>query len=472
MKTPQNEPSLWEAISGDGDSSRELAQRWLDDTVGHVALDALASGSSLTRPRRDLIGKSVLIATTDQLRAAMALIELDGIARRMLLYPLGVPPEYLPEIAATAEIDAIVSDRPEAEFAALPGALFVPSRAAVSPAPRESACHRPATEWILLTSGTTGVPKLVVHTLASLAGAIRHGGALGNRAVWSTFYDIRRYGGLQIFLRAMLGGGSMVLSNAHEAPADFLQRAGAAGVTHISGTPSHWRRALMSPQAHAISPQYARLSGEIADQAILDHLKSAYPSASVAHAFASTEAGVAFDVGDGFAGFPAELIGRTDMPVELKIENGSLRIRSTRIGTRYLGDNGVLASSDGFVDTGDMLEQRGDRYHFVGRRGGIINVGGQKVHPEEVEAVINRHPGVQLALVRARKNPITGAIVVAEIVPKPEPPAGVDTAPEVLKREIIEICREALPAHKVPASIRIVPSLNVTAAGKLDRAGV
>jgi len=461
-----DQPALWDAIKGDGDASRELSRRWLDDAGARVTLGDLASHSGLSLPQREFVGKSVLIAARDQLTAALALIELDGLARRMLLYPLGVPPEYLPEIAATAEVEAIVSDRPRSDFDTLPGCLFAMTSPALRPATPERE-RRQTTEWILLTSGTTGVPKLVQHSLASLAGATRHGGALGNRSVWSTFYDIRRYGGLQIFLRAMLGGGSMVLSNAQEATADFLQRAGHAGVTHISGTPSHWRRALMSPQAHAIAPKYARLSGEIADQAILDHLKAAFPEASVAHAFASTEAGVAFDVGDGQAGFPMGLIGRPG-PVELKIEDGSLRIRSDRNGRRYLGDNGAIAAPDGFVDTGDMLEQRGDRYHFVGRRGGIINVGGQKVHPEEVEAVINRHPAVQLALVRARKNPITGAIVVAEVVPKPQTSSA---EPDTLRREIIAICREALPAHKVPASIRIVPSLNVTAAGKLDRAG-
>ena len=55
----------------------------------------------------------------------------------------------------------------------------------------------------------------------------------------------------------------------------------------------------------------------------------------------------------------------------------------------------ALTDADGFVDTGDMVELRGDRYYFVGRRGGIINIGGLKVHPEEIEAVINRHPAVQ-----------------------------------------------------------------------------
>ena len=115
------------------------------------------------------------------------------------------------------------------------------------------------------------------------------------RQVWGTFYDIRRYGGLQIFLRAVLGGGSLVLSSAAEPMADHLERLSAHEVTHISGTPAHWRRALMSPQAHRITPHYIRLSGEIADQAILNTLHSFYPKAAISHAFASTEAGVGFE---------------------------------------------------------------------------------------------------------------------------------------------------------------------------------
>src|SRR5262249_43645949 len=153
--------------------------------------------------------------------------------------------------------------------------------------------------------------------------------------IWSTFYDIRRYGGLQIFFRAILGGGSLVLANALESTSDFLIRLAAQNATHISGTPSHWRRALMSPSARKISPQYVRLSGEIADQAILDNLRTVYPRARITHAFASTEAGVGFAVGDGLVGFPASLISEPGAEVELKVEDGSLRIRSTRTATCY-----------------------------------------------------------------------------------------------------------------------------------------
>jgi acyl-CoA synthetase (AMP-forming)/AMP-acid ligase II len=310
-----------------------------------------------------------------------------------------------------------------------------------------------------------------LHNLSTLAGAIKSASKLGSPAVWSTFYDIRRYGGLQIFLRALLGGGSLVLSSAEESIADFLTRAADRGVTHISGTPSHWRRALMNPSARRLSPRYIRLSGEIADQAILDALRTFYPAASVAHAFASTEAGVAFDVVDGLAGFPASFIGNGNPDVEVKVEDGSLRIRSARTAIRYLGSSKQpLADNDGFVDTGDMLELRGDRYYFVGRRDGIINVGGLKVHPEEVEAVINRLPSVRMSLVKARKSPITGAIVVADVVVQAEADLdGVSPASKALKSEILEACRRSLAQHKVPVAIRFVPSLDIGASGKLTR---
>ena len=164
-----------------------------------------------------------------------------------------------------------------------------------------------ATEWVLLTSGTTGRPKLVVHTLASLTGAIGNNRAQPRtRVVWSTFYDIRRYGGLQIFLRAVMTGTSWCYRARRNLPADFLARAAADGVTHISGTPSHWRRALMSPAAHLIdtgirsSIRRNRRPGNPEPFARLRIRKRE----SAMHS-PPRRLGVAFDVNDGLAGFPA-----------------------------------------------------------------------------------------------------------------------------------------------------------------------
>jgi acyl-coenzyme A synthetase/AMP-(fatty) acid ligase len=325
-----------------------------------------------------------------------------------------------------------------------------------------------ATDWLMLTSGTSGVPKIVRHTLEGLTGAIAADGpARGAAPVWATFYDIRRYGGLQIFLRAVVGGGSMVLTEPGEPIADHVARLKARGVTHISGTPSHWRKLLMSGSASGFSPRYVRLSGEIADQAVLDGLSRAFPAASIGHAYASTEAGVGFAVNDGLEGFPANMVGVNRDGVEMKVEDGSLRIRSTRAAHAYVGRNAAaLTDSDGFVDTGDMIELRRDRYYFVGRRGGVINIGGLKVHPEEIETVINRHAEVRMSRARSRRSPITGSIVVADVILAD----GCDVSrSDDIRNKILADCRASLASHKVPAMIKFVSSLDITAAGKLAR---
>ena len=210
----------------------------------------------------------------------------------------------------------------------------------------------------------------------------------------------------------------MVLSEPGEPIADHVARLRARGVTHISGTPSHWRKLLMSGAAADFSPRYVRLSGEIADQAVLDGLRRAFPEASIGHAYASTEAGVGFAVNDGLEGFPgepdrAEPRRRRDEGRRRIAADPLARAPRTPMSARNAA---ALTDADGFVDTGDMVELRGDRYHFVGRRGGIINIGGLKVHPEEIEAVINRHAEVRMSRAGRARSPITGAIVVADVV--------------------------------------------------------
>jgi acyl-coenzyme A synthetase/AMP-(fatty) acid ligase len=430
------------------------------------ALVDLLQGSALASGVKNLRGRSVLIVSADAFLAALALIELDGLARRLILYPPDLSLEHLPYVMCFAEVDAVVSDGSVLSGASIGAAQHVICTPRLVPRVHVDQ-ERLCTEWILLTSGTTGRPKMVLHTLASLTEAITAGES-PSEVIWGTFYDIRRYGGLQIYLRAVLTRSSLVLTGPQEPVARFLRRAGEAGVTHISGTPSHWRRALMSPEADRIAPRYIRLSGEIADQAILNSLHSFYPDAEISHAFATTEAGVAFDVCDGLSGFPARMLTGTS-GVDLKVVDATLRVRSSRTAERYLGENSpVLKDAEGFVDTGDVLELRDGRYHFQGRRDGVINVGGLKVHPEEVEAVLNRHSQVRLSRVKTKKNPITGALVVADVLLQdPFPPEG-GRARE-LQQALKQFCRESLAPHKVPAAINFVPALAISETGKLVR---
>jgi acyl-CoA synthetase (AMP-forming)/AMP-acid ligase II len=457
--------SLRDALDG-AHSSGHL---WAAD--GGVALGALAHGTSLGGALPRLHGRSVLVAMEHQLATALALIELDGVAGRLVLCPPGLSAEHRSCVIADAGVDAIVSEGAAPDAADRGGALRVSGGRTIEPT-EAVAGDRPTlreqrTEWVMLTSGTSGAPKMVLHSLASLTGAIKPD--TGQAApIWGTFYDIRRFGGLQILLRSLLCGGSLVLSDAEEPMGIYLERAGSLGVTHISGTPSQWRNALAYASSRAISPRYIRLSGEIADQAILDGLRARYPQAAIVHAYASTEAGVGFEVDDAREGFPASLLDPGGREVDIKVTDGSLRIRSSRAASGYVGaDVPALADADGFIDTGDLVEQRDGRCRFVGRRGGIINVGGLKVHPEEVEAVINRHPEVQASLVHARKNLITGAIVVADVVLRTR--SGASEPAEEVRREILAACRQVLANYKVPAAIRFVGALELAATGKSVR---
>jgi acyl-CoA synthetase (AMP-forming)/AMP-acid ligase II len=430
-------------------------------TRDHVLrLDDFEAASSLGSHLANLRGRSVVLFVRDMAKVAAGLIDLDGCARRIVLCPPEWELSRLESAARDAEADAMVFDG-DGDAPRIPVELAAPCRLPLQrlDTPR-AVCFE--TEWILPTSGTSGPPKLVVHTLRSLMSAI------ANAALhqWATFYDIRRYGGLQIFLRALIGRGSLSLSGDGESVGSLLARFGAAGITHISGTPSHWRKVLMSGEGSRIDPDYVRLSGEIADDALLGALRALYSRARIEHAYASTEAGVVFAVDDERAGFPTSWLNGGGAG-QMRIVDGSLRVRSAGRALRFLGaDAPPLADRDGFVDTGDIIDRRGGRFYFVGRRGGVVNVGGLKVHPEEVEAALNAHAAVRASRVFARKSPITGSVVFAEVVLCDD-----RLADAACEREILAACSARLAPHMVPAGLRFVVDLPMTDGGKLARHG-
>ena len=377
--------SLWECVAG---SSAGVSGAF-HGANGSIALAELSTASCLAGRLEALRGRSVLLALREQLSAAVALLELDGVARRMVLCTPDLTPQRLAEVAATAETDAVLSDTGPA--GPWPSATVYELKPRPVPAPIERRGGA-ASEWILLTSGTTGSPKLVVHTLSSLAGTLPRREP-GDASVWSTFYDIRRYGGLQIYLRAVLCGSPLVLSSPEESTAEFLARAAARG------RDPHFRHALaLAPCADERRGAAARSPPTCACRA-RSPIKCCSISCTrpirprgIAHAFASTEAGVAFDVDDGRAGFPAEFFGRRAgrHRNESRGWHAAHPLAAHRRALSWAPRRRRSSSADGYVDTGDLVELQDGRYYFRGRRGGIINVGGLKVYPEEVESRAQR----------------------------------------------------------------------------------
>jgi len=418
------------------------------------APSALRSSTGFADGRAPLRGRKVAIDVADMADALGAMIELEGWAARIAPLPPGLSSDARRDLLAVAETDAIVGDGHDSGLDS-----FAYDVCALRPSPPHE--NHAATQWALPTSGTSGKPKLALHGLASLTAGI----APSPPTSWGTFYDIRRYGGLQIALRALLCGGDLTLTSADEPLAAYLARLVAAGATHVSGTPSHWRRVLMDASTSGFAPRAIRLSGEIADQGALDALRARFPGAEIVHAYASTEAGVGFAVHDGLAGFPARWLNEARTPA-LRIEGGTLRLKGPGVASAVLGTDGAPFDAEGFIDSGDAVAVRDGRCHFLGRVNGAINVGGAKVNPEVVEAALAAHEDVAMARVSARRNPITGAIVVAEIVARP----GASASP-ALGRAILAQAAARLKPHETPAMVKFVDRLELTAAGKVARHG-
>ena len=319
---------------------------------------------------------------------------------------------------------------------------------------------------LVATSGTTGEPKLARHTIQGLLGRIRPSNPGKQRARWLLTYHPATFGGLQVLLTALTSGAELATS-AYPSVADLGAQALAFLPTHVSATPTFWRSFLpvFGDQARSLPLRQITLGGEIADQAILDRLQAAFPGAALTHIYASTEAGALFAVRDGRAGFPVKWLEGGIDGVELRIQSGLLQVRSPRRMLAYVNraTSGVLAG-DGWLNTGDLVEQTADRVYFRGREDLMLNVGGAKVRPEEVEEALLALPEVSEARVYGVSNPVTGMIVAAEIVAAAGFAGGDD-----LRRAILRALRASMDTHKVPRIMKFVDSIAVSAAGKKGR---
>ena len=332
--------------------------------------------------------------------------------------------------------------------------LAVPSPPAQGRSRREYDSSSP--QVVVATSGTSGPPKLVEHSWDSLLAAARLAEQWHGRG-WILVYDGTRWAGTQVWLQAILTGGRLIVPASRDP--DCVARAAAdEDVSILPATPTLLRRVIASADSDAVGRMRLdriTLGGEAADGQLLEQARALFPTARVTHVYATTELGEVFRVSDGLPGFPAEWLGRA-LPGGVKLS------------TRSDGELLVQLSRDtAEVATGDLVERRGERYEFSGRRSDTIFVGGAKVFPRRVEDVLRAVPGVVDARAYGLPSAITGEIVAAQIVAVDPLPEGV--TPENLRAAALAACRSALEAHSVPRVLDFSRKLFTNPSGKVPR---
>ncbi|TCB93444.1 long-chain fatty acid--CoA ligase [Micromonospora zingiberis] len=300
----------------------------------------------------------------------------------------------------------------------------------------------------LLTSGTTGRPKRVGHTLESLT-TVR--GQQPGRT-WLCPYAPGSYAWWQVVTLSLTQPGQHLVVVEPDQLDDWPALAAAHGVDAASGTPTFWRRALhRDPAALARVPlRQLTLGGEPVDQAILDRLRQVFPTTRISWIYASSEVGAAIVVHDGRAGFPAAWLDRAapGRPT-LGVRDGELIVTSPYHGAGLAGP----------VRTGDRAQVVGDRVLITGRLDSDeINVGGSKVSAGGVRDVLTAHPRVAWARVGARRAPLLGHLVVAEVV----------AAQDLDEAALVRWCADRLPEYAVPRRIRVLTEIPVKETLKSD----
>ena len=319
----------------------------------------------------------------------------------------------------------------------------------------------PAGRIFLMTSGTTGRPKIATHTLDSLLGRVRAGlrRTESTPGKWLLTYQPTGFAGLQVSLTAALTGGLVVAPEPRN-PAGFFAAARQWQVSQISGTPTFWRAFLMVMTPGSLALTQVTLGGEAADQTTLNRLKAAFPDARVTHTYASTEAGMVFAVHDGIEGFPSAWLEQPRQGVELRLRDGFLQVRTPNAMRGYLIAPSQPLLEGGWLATADRCEVVDDRVRILGRDDTTINVGGSKVYPLAVEQFLLSLPGVAEARVYGSPNPISGYLVGADVVLHRGPD------PAQARPRILAACRENLAGYQVPRIFKIVESIEVADSGK------
>jgi len=320
---------------------------------------------------------------------------------------------------------------------------------------------------VVFTSGSTGAPKGVVlrgdRQAAKLA-AIREETRWPEVARTLLALQLTFSFGQWVTWLTLLTGGTLVVPERLTVEA-VSRRLAAGGIDRLPAVPT-LLRALVEADVPAFTGTVLA-GGERLPAGLGGRIREAWPATALGDIYGLTETGTSdFFVDPDDYDAAAGSLGRPARGIDVRVaEDGELRIRSPWGMAGYLGAPDLTAAAcdaDGYFRTGDLVSQRDDgRLVLVGRASDMINKGGLKVAPREVEDALAAYPGVAAVLVTGIPDQATGESVAAGIVARP----GVDLDPEALRGWVAE----RIEKYKTPSRILVLPALPAGRTGKADR---
>jgi acyl-coenzyme A synthetase/AMP-(fatty) acid ligase len=299
---------------------------------------------------------------------------------------------------------------------------------------------------VLFSSGTSGAPKAMVQDLHRLLSTYesRHESDLAMLALLG--FD--HIGGLNTLFNT-LAAGSLLAVPASRSPADVAATISRHRVAILPASPTFLNLLLAAGHIGELSSLRVITYGtEPMPESLLARLKAAFPRVRFIQTFGTSETGITRtespEAGSTFLRFG-------DPNLEWKVVDDELWLRSRTQIAGYLNASNERFTADGWFRTGDKVEQGPNgTLRVLGRMGEMINVGGEKLMPAEVESVVLTIPGVTDCRVRGEPHPLTGQTVVVDVVSS-------TTDQEALRAAIRSTCRERLARHKTPTRVNFVP---------------
>ena len=299
---------------------------------------------------------------------------------------------------------------------------------------------------VVFSSGSTGEPKGAVH---DLVGILEKFQVRRHRMTTIPFLLFDHLGGLNTMLYSLSNGGCQV-TVAERTPDAILAAVARHGVELLPTSPTFLNLMLLSEahRRHDLSSLRTISYGtEPMPESTLRRLHELFPDKRLLQTYGLSEVGVLRSRSRDSGSLWVKVGGEG---FETRVVDGLLQIKARSAMLGYLNADSPF-TDDGWFMTGDEVEVDGDWLRILGRRSDLINVGGQKVYPAEVESVILDMPEIADATVYGEKNPILGTMVCADVTPGD----GAAT-PEGLATQVQARCREQLARFKVPVKVNVV----------------